>query len=389
MVKLALIVFLGATALSPPREVHDYDTPYFQAAKATILDKKSDPSARIRAMRELVARNATEARDLIAGTLRDPDLQVQRRAAEWLSAYGDRRGLEWEARCLDSPSCLEFPYHAVRLLGNSKDRRYAATIRARVTRAFQSGRLQAGQWDGSAEERAMLKYGVIALARMGRPEDVELILEVVKARPGSDFLEALGYVDDRRSRNILWSAYRSLSGVPTCSRAGLGVPALVPLARLDEEKAVDALRDILRGNGTPPDPWENTFPSLCADRAQAFRALRPRDAKYAAETVLEIAGRQPEGPGTFDAWQALGLMHPEGYGPRVLRLAVSRGPHWKLVSRDVLNTVVLALDPELYDEFWASYDDVQVMGTQFGKRTQIKEGLGYLLFSGTGQWTGD
>jgi hypothetical protein len=381
-------MILGVLATSQPRKVHDYDAPFFQGAKATILDRGADPSARIHAMRELVTRNAAQARELIAGTLHDPNLQVQRSAAEWLVAYGDRRGSEWEARCLENPGCPEIAYHAVRLLGNSKDPRYAVVIRTRVLRAFRSGRMQGGAWDGSANDRAMLKYGVIALARMGHPEDVDLVLEVVKARPSGDFLEALAYIDDRRSRNILWSAYRSLSGVPTCSRAGLGVPALIPLSRLGEEKAADAVKDILRGTGTPPDPWENTFPSLCADRAQAFRALRPRDARTFAETVLEIAGQTPEGPGTFEAWQALGMMRPEGFGPRVLRLAISR-TRWRLVSHDVLNTVVLALDPDLNDEFWAAYDDAQVVPAQLGKRSQINEGLGYLLFSGSGQWTGD
>jgi hypothetical protein len=55
----------------------------------------------------------------------------------------------------------------------------------------------------------------------------------------------------------------------------------------------------------------------------------------------------------------------------------------------MLNTVVLALDPDLHDEFWQSYGNVEVVPLQLGMRTQVKEGLGYLLFSGTGKWTGD
>jgi hypothetical protein len=82
-------------------------------------------------------------------------------------------------------------------------------------------------------------------------------------------------------------------------------------------------------------------------------------------------------------------MRPAGFGQRVLKLAMTRRPHWRLVSRQMLNKVVLAIDPELHDEFWASYDDLQVVTPQLGMRTQIKEGLGYLLFSGTGDWTGD
>jgi hypothetical protein len=110
------------------------------------------------------------------------------------------------------------------------------------------------------------------------------------------------------------------------------------------------LTEILRGKGTAPDPWESTFPSLCADRAQAFRAPRPGDAENFGDVIFEIAGQQPEGPATFEAWRALGVMRPKAYAPRVLKLSVSRR-HWKLVSRDLLNSVVIALDPQLYDDF--------------------------------------
>lgn len=390
-----LVSFLVALAplstnASKARQVHDYDAPYFAAAKARILNKSADSTKRISAMRELVTRDADRARELIAEALQDRDGRVQKAAAEWLAIYGDRRGLEWQARCVSDVACIGLRYHAVRLLGNTRSRQYADLIRSQVERVFRSG-LRAGTWEGSAEDRAILKYGTISLARIGRGEDRDLILEAVRARPHSDpdFLEALGYVDDRRSREILWAAYRSLSRTPTCSNAGLGVPALLPLSRLGEERAILELKEILRGVGVPPGPWpDHGFPSLCADRAQAFRRLRPRDAARFAEAVLEVAGRDPEGPGTFDAWQALGVMRPEGFGNRVLKLAISR-PRWRLVSHYMLNTVVLAIDPELHDEFWSAFGDVEVIPAQLGIRTQVREGLGYLLFSGVGQWTGE
>jgi hypothetical protein len=340
-------------------------------------------------MRELVERNATAARELIAEALKDQNAQIQRRAAEWLARYGDRRGLDWEAQCVANIACNEIRSSAVRMLGNSREKRYAPLIRSEVERILRVG-IRAGKWEGSADNRAMLRNGTIALARIGRPEDRDLVLDAVRLRPDSDFLEALGYVDDRRSREILWSKYRSLSHKPSCSDGGLGVPALLPLSRLGEERAILELKEILRGTGLPPDPWPaDSNPSLCADRAQAFRGLRPRDAIHFADTVLEIAGQDPEGPGTFEAWHALGIMRPAGFGQRVLKLAMTRRPHWRLVSRQMLNKVVLAIDPELHDEFWASYDDLQVVTPQLGMRTQIKEGLGYLLFSGTGDWSGE
>ncbi|HSB17682.1 MAG TPA: hypothetical protein VLE22_24755 [Bryobacteraceae bacterium] len=388
----ALVALVGITAspgdLPKSRPIHDYDSPYFARARATVLDRSAEPAKRITAMRELVIRDATSGREIIAEALKDRNARVQKEAAEWLAIYGDSRGLEWEARCVTDTACVGFRYHALRLLGNARSERYADLIRREVERVFRPG-LRGETWGGSAENRAMLKYGTIALARIGRADDRDLILSVVQARPSSDFLEALGYLDDRRSHKILWAAYRSLSRTPTCSSAGLGVPALLPLSRLGDERAISELKDVLRGVGVPPGPWpEHGFPSLCADRAQAFSGLRPRDSTRFAETVIEIAAQEPEGPGTFDAWQALGVMRPEGLGSRVLKLAISR-PRWRLVSHYMLKTVVLAVDPELHDEFWNAYQDVQVIPAQLGIRTQVRQGLGYLLFSGVGQWTGD
>ena len=388
-----LLLLLGPgneTATHKGKTVRDFDKPFFAAAKTNLQRVDAEAGSRIRAMQELVARNAPEARELIAGALQDRTFAVRREAAEWLARYRDPRGLSWEAECLESAECTDIRHHAVRILGSSGDPRYAPPIRKHVRRILESG-LRDGSWDGSAADRAMLKYGAIALARMGLIEDRELVLSIVRARPNGDsaFLEALGYVDDPRAREILWSAYGTQTGAAaSCNEPRLGVSALLPLSRLGEERAIQTLKDILRGIGTPRDPWEGTFPSLCVDRAQAFERLRPRDARNFAQTILEIAGREPEGPGTFAAWNALGLMRPAGYGPRVLKLAVSK-PNWPLVSHHMLNTVVLALDPDLHDEFWGSYEKVQEVPAQTGMRAQVKEGLGYLLFSGSSTWTGD
>jgi hypothetical protein len=389
-IALALLLLSSSPQASTRKAIptKDFDTPLFEAAKATLQDKSAEAAARTAAMRELVTHNAVAARELLAGALSDTNPLLQRRAAEWLAKLKDPRGLQWQLDCLDQSPCRNSHPDAARLLGNTRDPQYAPKVRAHVQRILQSG-LLAGRWEGSATDRGVLQYGAIALARMGLPDDKELVLRVVSAQPDEDFLEPLGYIDDARSRTLLWSAYQRQLRTPTCSGAGLGVPALLPLSRLGEDRAVQALKDILRGIGTPPDLWpQGSPPSLCADRAQAFRGLRPRDAERFAETVFEIAGKEPEGPGTFEAWHALGFMRPQGFGQRVLKLAVSR-QHWRLVSRQMLNKVVLATDPDLADEFWQAYDDVQVASEQTGVRMQVKAGLAYLLFSGSGQWTGD
>jgi len=248
-----------------------------------------------------------------------------------------------------------------------------------------------GVWNGSNEERALLLYATIGLARFGRAEDRSLILDAVDRRPRDDsaFLEALGYVDEPRSREILWRALETLQRTPSCDEAGLGVPALLSLSRLDEPLAIQRLKDVLRGIGTPPDlASANTPPTLCADRAQAFDGLRARDATRFAETIFEIAAREPEGAGTREAWRALAIMHPRQMGDRVLALAV-RKPHWLFVTHDMLCRVVLAINPDLHDAFWDAYPDVEVVPLQKGYRSLVQRGLGRLMFTGTYYWTGE
>jgi len=126
----ATLVLVGIAAFPGtarrPRTARDFDAPILEAAKAALVNARADPGTRVNAMRELVARNATAARALIPHALGDPSLVVQRGAAEWLAIFGDRRGLDWQAGCLEDPTCPEIRYNAVRLLGNSRDPRYAA-----------------------------------------------------------------------------------------------------------------------------------------------------------------------------------------------------------------------------------------------------------------------
>jgi len=246
-------------------------------------------------------------------------------------------------------------------------------------------------WWGRAEDRAVLMYGAIALARMGRREDRDLIVDVVRARPHGDegFLEALGYVDDPRSRDILWSAYKGMLRPTKCDEPGLGVPALLQLARLNEPFAVERMKEILKGVGTPNEiVIAGRVPQTCSDRSAAFNYLRLRDAGNFAQTVFEVAAQQPEGPATHSAWVAMGVMHPEGFGQRVLKLAVSKKPHWDFVSRDLLNRVVITIEPDLNEAFWSEFD-VEIVPEMRGEKALVKTGLGRMMFQGSFYWTSD
>lgn len=370
------------------RQLRDYDSPYFEGAKRTALNAVMNSGARVAALRELVMRDAARAPDVIAQVLRDENTEVRRGASEFLAIYGDRRGLDELARCIENPSC-ERPHQEVRILGLAAKPDYAPLLAGKVKSILQSA-VKDGQWRGSTEDQAFLLYATIALARMGRPEDRELVLESVRNRPygSSSFLEALGYVDDPRARDFLWDAYKALLKEPKCDQRGLGVEALIPLSRLGDPLAIRKVKDILTGVQTPTCPDQNGWPRLPSDRSEALGQLRPRDAKNFAETVFEIAAQNPEGAGTREAWEALGVMHPQDYGQRVLKLAVSRRPHWKYVSRDLLNKVVIAIDPDLNETYW-SYFDVETVPAMNGYKTLVKQGLGRLMFTGSWWWTSD
>jgi len=395
-VPIAILIVAGpAVAVEPPkagrvRQTRDYDAPLAHAARARSLDTRASSASRVASIDKLIDADVRQAQPVLVQLVRDPDEPVRRSAAEWLAILHDPVGLDVQARCLQESQCLR-RHIAARLLGASEDSRYAPLLAQQVRRILDT-EYRDGVWNGSNEDRALLLYATIGVARLGRPEDHNLILDAVDRRPHDDsaFLEALGFVDEPRSREILWRAYEKLHRPPSCDDASLGVPALVPLSRLGEPLAVRRLQDILRGIGTPPDRAAPAggFPTLCADREQAFNGLRPRDASRFAEIVFEVAAQEPEGPGTRDAWRALAIMRPRDMGDRVLALAV-RKPRWQFVAHDTLCNVVLAIDPGLHDAFWDAYPDVEVVPLQMGHRSLVQKGLGRLLFTGTYYWTGD
>jgi hypothetical protein len=337
----------------------------------------------------MIQHDAFAALDPIAEALNDSNEEVQAGAAERLAHAKDRRGMEWFARCLRDTRCSYRKHQAIRLLGIGARAEYAPLVVEHVRAAMKRGEIRDGVWRGHPKQQAVMMYGVIALARMGRVEDRSLIIEVVRIRPSERFLEALGYIDMPESKEILRSAYKRMVRTPTCDEAGLGVAPLLQLSRLGEPAAIESLKSILKGVGTPPEPERpGQVPVLCYDRAEAFDSLRSRDAGHFAETVFQVAAKQPEGAATRAAWTALGVMHPEGYGERVLKLAVSKKPHWDWVSRDLLNDVVLAIEPELNEAFWSEFE-VEAVPEMRGAKTLVKAGLGRMMFPSSFFWTSD
>lgn len=397
IVLLLTLAALGMLGDNPKTEnrgrpTKDYDAPYFEAARRTLEDLSQRPGSRTSAMREMIMRNAPAAMGIFAATLRDPSEEVRKSAAEWLAHAKDKRGLDWHAACLTDPKCLYLRHHSVRLLGIGASPEYALLVAEQVRAAWSRGRTDKGVWsEATAEDRALVMYGVIALARMGRREDWDLIIDLVRARPpqAAMFLDALGYVEDPRSKDVLWSAYKEMLRPPKCDEPGLGVPALLQLARLNEPFAIERMKEILKGVGTPNEiVIPGRIPQPCSDRSAAFNYLRSRDARKFAQTVFEVAAQQPEGPATHAAWVAMGVMHPEGFGQRVLKLAVSKKPHWDFVSRDLLNRVVITIEPDLNEAFWSEFD-LEVVPEMRGEKALVKAGLGRMMFEGSFSWTSD
>lgn len=390
-VTFALILTLSVSTTGngetqSPRVV-DHDQGLFDAGKARLLDLDGDPDYRAGAVADLVRHNAKAAQELLPVYLRDPNPDVRREAAEYLAKLGDQRGLDAQLNCLSEPSCYRWRHDAIRLLGNSRRADYAEPIARAVAETFEKG-LANEDWHGDEHERAILDHGLIAIARIGREEDMEFVLRAAAVRRSLDSIEALGYVDHPRSRAILWEEYRKRSSKTSCLERSHFVLPLISLSRLGDGKAIQLLNEVLiRGDfisvGRSPEaqPW-------CADREEAFMSLKPHDAKNFAETVFEIAAEEFETRATIQAWRALGVMRPAGFGQRVLRLALSKKPHWNLVSRQALHNTVIAIDPDLNHEFWHQLG-VSPIPSYSGNRALVDAGLGRMLFSGTMYWTGD
>ena len=356
----------------------DYDGSEAKAWKK-VLQSGQEAGLRVYALKKLMYHDAHQGLTVLGDLLDDADAAVRDAAAEWLAIRGDRRGLDVMRAWLDDPRRAPL---AARRLGNAGKPEYAAAVASRI-RAILAPWWRR-PWDASS--RAFLRSGTIALARLGRREDRELIFEVLRVDDSARHyeLEALGFVEDPRSQQILRTALERLSKVPGSARER--VNALLALSRHGDVDAIGRVKEILRNR----EGWwpPNLLPIPAAERAAAFDSLRARDAIHFAETVFEVAGQDPEGPGTLEAWEALGVMHPAGYGRRVVKLAWSRRPHWKTVTQDRLNDVVIAIDPDLNSVFWTGYDAERVPAMT-GKKTLVREGLGAIMFKGSWDWIGE
>jgi len=402
-------------AVEATPQVKDFDAPYFEGDKANLLRKEQAPGLRSRSIPRLVERNAREAIPVLASLLEDPEEEVSRTAAQYLALLGDQRGLDMQLRyatnpCAAKPACESGQLVALRLLGNSDRQDFAVPIAEQVQGTYQRS-LKDKKFLPTTSDRAYIRNGVIALARMGRSEDRGLVLRVIGT--GADqtldreILEALGYLGDPRANQVLWDAYEALLKPPKsfydalpgavkrspCADGGMGVSALLPLSRLGDGLAIEKLSQIIRGVGTPADPTgsEHTRPTLCEARGLAIGSLKPRDAKNFAEIVFEVAAQEPEGAGTREAWIALGVMHQKGFGERLLRLAMRKKSHWKLVERQTLHDAIMASDPSLNEAFWREYN-VQVIPAHSGQKILVEMGLSRLMYSGASywmEWTGD
>lgn len=413
LVSCFLIAFptpLRASDSKATPQVKDFDALYFEGEKANLLRKGQEPDLRSSHISRLVQLNAREAIPVLASLLEDPKEEVRRTAAQFLATLGDKRGLEVQLKCATDPGCERDQSIALRLLGSSDRQEFAGPIALQVQEAF--GNYQKESVHANTRHDRYLANAVVPLARLGRREDCDLILRVFTGTRddrilNEDLLEALGYLNDPRANQMLWSAYEAMlkpqksfyDSFPgavkpsRCAEEGLGVKALLPLSRLGDRLAIEKLAQIIRGIGTPEDPWGtgHSEPTLCSARGLVFHSLKPRDAKNFAETVLEVAAQDPEGAGTRQAWSALGVMHPKGFGDRLLKLAMRTKPHWKFVTRQGLHDAVMASDPSLNEAFWREYE-VQVIPAHSGQKILVEMGLSRLMYSGADYWmwwTGD
>lgn len=366
----------------------EYERLKADAAFAAFDRRDATSAEREAALRRMVTLDAVGARiRLKAALATDPTRQVREAAGRWLAVLGDRTGLDEQRRVLTQTPRVDGAAVAARLLGSRGIADDAPSIAAAVKPAAQALFTERSP-ALSPEDRSVLKYGVIALGRIGRPEDRGLIIDVVAQMRSTDFAEALGYVADGRAKSLLWELHHE-SAVPNprCDQRGLAVPVLLALSRAGDESAANQVSRILKGE-LGPKSIAGDVSVLCGDREQAFQLLRNRDASLFGETVVEIAGEEPEGPWTYAAWRALGVMHPPTLANRLLALAVSKRPHWRQVTRDVLNKVVMAANPDLNERFW-SYFEASPIPQMRAERSLIESGAGHLLFSGTEPWTGD
>jgi hypothetical protein len=358
--------------------------PSYGRLKSTFEERGGQVEGWPRRLHEMVMADADQTLPLMPEALLDEDPHVRDEAAEWLAIRGDSRGLDFKMRCISDRACIQ-RFRDIERVGNSHRTDYAAPL-ARLVEDAISRSWKDGRWTDQAD-KLLVHDGVVALAKLGRREDHELILRVASTDPSFRYFKALGYVDDPRSRTLLRSA---LDGMSAQERhAGGHVEPLLALSRLRDSESRDLFERILKSSRH--DRWlPNENPVLSGERARAFDSLRSRDAADFAESVFAVAAQVPEGPGTREAWYALGVMHPKGYAKRLLALAVSRKP-WQTVARESQLQVILEIepDPAFVALFFSSFADVQQIPDKTKDIMLIRAGLGDLLYGSAWYWIGE
>jgi hypothetical protein len=337
-----------------------------------------------RRLHDMVMANADQTLDLMPEALLDEDPHVREEAAEWLAIRGDSRGLDVKMRCIPDRACIQ-RFRDIERVGNSHRVEYASPL-ARLVEDAIGRSWKEGRWTDQ-DDKLLVHDGIVALAKLGRREDHELILRVASNDLSFRYFRALGYVDVPRSRTLLRSA---LDGMSAQERYGGGhVEPLLALSRLGDSESRTLLERILKSSRH--DRWlPNQHPVLSAERTRAFESLRARDAASFAETAFAVAAQVPEGPGTREAWYALGVMHPKGYARRLLALAVSRKP-WQTVARESQLQVILEIEPDeaLVALFFSSFAEVRQIPDKTSDLMLIRAGLGDLLFGRAWYWFGE
>jgi hypothetical protein len=102
---------------------------------------------------------------------------------------------------------------------------------------------------------------------------------------------------------------------------------MLGLTRLGDSAAIESVRSWIRSGGEKGRP----------EGRLALLALRSTDAGNFGMDVLDLASQEPEGGHTMEAWEALGRMHTQSLARPALVLALSKKPHWRRVSCEVLH----------------------------------------------------
>lgn len=389
LVNISFLLVAGS-AVAGHLTLDTYERGRFEGARVVALSKIEPEGRRAAAARDMVLYDASRARGELLKVFLDSSGNLKNAVAEELARFGDDRAFQYELERMKDPNNQGLRHQAARILGNSGDVKYCpplATLAEDVLRRNR-GKLRIP----SAEDLADLGYAVLSLARLGDEVYRPVIFDAASTRMSESLqiVDALGFVDTPRSRELLRRYADAQYQMVACEGGGEYIHALLALSRLNDEWAIGRFKAILRGEDPQAESghrWQAADRALCGTRETAFRVLRHRDSGNFGEVLVEIATQSVEGPWTKQAWMALGLSHPDGFGKRLFDLALSK-KQWKYVTTPRLYKAIMACDPSLNDEFWRSLGAKEIQSGS-AERSLVENGLGYLMFEGTAWWEGE